>query len=454
MLSTPAHAAPPDPAPLPDDVKPEASTLGQTPHEPAVRPWEMELLVSGAVVFAMVQVPAQISEWFVRMSPRLDIAALAVLAALTYYGRVIVWTLVVAFLVQLAVRAYWVGLIGVESVFPHGVRWEQARFGPVMRDVYRERTPSLQALIDRADRFASLIFGFAFSVVLVLAFGVLVSAVMGALAYGISTFLLGGRWLLPLYGVLLLCVMMPGMVVWALDRTLSPRLAEDAPGRRAIRRVGIASYWMSMSWLYAGMMQTLFTNLPRRRMSVAFIAATVALLGFATLQDRRGGSGTALDGYRYLPDEPAARGEDPAYYQDQRAGGDLYRPVPSIQSDIITDPYVRLFIPYAPLNHNAAIAKRCPGVRLPGKGAPANDAGMQALLDCMARLQPMTLNGRPVAPRFRFTTDAATGLRGMVAHLPVAGLPRGENVLVIQRLPPRRRLRGPPRPPYYVPFWL
>ena len=58
----------------------------------------------------------------------------------------------------------------------------------------------------------------------------------------------------------------------------------------------------------------------------------------------------------------------------------------------------------------------------------------------------------PLAPpEFFFHTERATGVRGLVAQLPAAGLPAGANLLTLRRrpLPDDRR---PPRE-HFIRFW-
>ena len=45
------------------------------------------------------------------------------------YVKLILYTLISCFILHLCTRAYWVGLIGLETVFPHGVRWEDTPTG-------------------------------------------------------------------------------------------------------------------------------------------------------------------------------------------------------------------------------------------------------------------------------------------------------------------------------------
>ena len=70
--------------------------------------------------------------------------------------------------------------------------------------------------------------------------------------------------------------------------------------------------------------------------------------------------------------------------------------------------------------------------------------GCRRCWSCWVQLQPVTLNGAPLRPDFRFYTHPAIGLRGIVAHIPTAGLPRGENVLTVG-LSPRAASDGRPR---------
>jgi hypothetical protein len=46
-----------------------------------------------------------------------------------------------------------------------------------------------------------------------------------------------------------------------------------------------------------------------------------------------------------------------------------------------------------------------------------------------------TLDGRRITPDFRFGEAPETGIRGIVAYIPVAGLARGEHVLAVAALP-------------------
>lgn len=173
------------PAP-PPPVFPETS-----PHEPVARPWELELLISGAVVFSLLQMPSFVDGWMARTLPHLGETSLQWLFVIFAYVKLILYTLISCFVLHLAMRAYWVGLIGLEAVFPHGVRWEDSSYGPVMTEVYREKIGRLQPRIDAADRFCSILFPLAFTVVMLFFFSIAILVLGAGTAMGVSRLLFG-----------------------------------------------------------------------------------------------------------------------------------------------------------------------------------------------------------------------------------------------------------------------
>ncbi|HSU14808.1 hypothetical protein [Longimicrobium sp.] len=451
------HVAAPPPEP--------PTTLGQTPHEPTVRPWELELLISGALVFSMLQIPGQLDGWFYRMQPRMDSVGFLFVFLIWYYVKLAVYALAGGFSLHLAVRGYWVGVIGLEAVFPHGIRWDKARGGPIMRQMQRERTPSLQTLIDRADRFASLIFAGAFTLALLLVWSLMAGGMFALVSFFVSRVVFGAH---PGVGVLeamVACFVLPVLVASLVDKRMGDRLDPDGAAARWIRRIGRTYARLQEVALFTPLMLTLATNLRGRR---GARTATIVLIAGGLLfimKDALGEiSGLHGDGYSFLPDAPGALGVATDFYADRRSDDLMSAGTPFIQSDMVRDPYVRLFIPYQPRRHNELIGQKCGDVReaVPAAGffsaaRPEGDRAGQAVLRCMAALQPVTLDGRPISPAFRFATEPETGARGIVAYIPVDAMPKGEHLLTVSRLPlidPTPAEAREPRPPFSIPFWL
>ena len=434
-----------------------------------MRPWELELLISGAVVFSLLQMPGVVDGVFNRVQPHLADRAHFGAFMLYTYVKLILYTLISCFVVHLGTRAYWVGLIGLETVFPHGVRWSDTTYGPVVTEVYRKKLGRLQPRIDAADRFCSILFPLAFTLVMLFAYSTAILAVVTGLAFAVSRLLLDGRFFVQLcVGIFAVAFLIP-ITAWALDRAIGKRVRPGDPGEKAIRWLALTAYYVNAMPAYGTVFMTLFSNARKGARYPMMYALMAVLFGFFITKDVFLGRGILLAAdHVYLPDSPGRFGIGAGYYESQREPGAVYDRTPSIQSDVVRDPYVKLFIPYTPIRHGKAFAEGCPAAPQLSRGGlrmdvdePPPPAAVQAVLDCWARLQPVTLNGRPFRPDFRFYTQPESGMRGIMAYIPTAALPRGENVITVgvspraaedQRM--RKRLRVAPPEPHYIRFWL
>lgn len=464
-----AHADAGAPERIPAPPAPIITYPETSIHEPRVRPWELELLISGAVVFSLLQLPGVVDGVFARVQPHLADRAHVGATMLYQYAKIILYTLISCFVLHLGMRAYWVGLIGLETVFPHGVRWDDSTYGPVMTDVYRQKMGRLQPRIDAADRFCSILFPLAFTLVMVGLYSIAMLAVVSGLAFAVSRLLLGGKYFGTVCAAVFGVAFLVPMTAWALDRAVGRRVRPGGPADRVLRRLSLAAYYINAMPAYGTVFMTLFTNAKKGARYPMMYALLTALFGFFIVKDVFVAQGvvTAADTV-YLPDSPGRFGLGAEYYESQREPGAVYDRTPSIQSDVVRDPYVKLFIPYTPRRHGKAFAESCPqapelsrsGLRMNVDGPP-DAAGVQAVLECWMRLQPVTLNGSPLRTDFRFYTHPESGLRGIVAYIPTAGLPRGENLLTVGTSPRatsdtriRNRVRRTPPEPHYIRFWL
>lgn len=430
------------------------------------RTWELELLISGAITYGLLQLPSEVDAWFVRAETTTTGATAGAVASLYAYTKVILYALIGGFLLHLTTRTYWVALIGLNSVFPRGVRWERLNYGPITEAVYRERQPPLRSLIRRVDRMSSVILSGSFVVVLIFVSSVLLIGFLGVIALGISWLLFDGEQAERIMDVLLVIGLGTIVLVLYVDRWFGKRISRQGGFGRVLDRMTRGTYSVMLGAMYFPLINILLSNFNRRVANAALLAMMIGLFALFLVRDVALPRGRlTVDGFEFFPQEAGALGVDARHYESRRSGPERSGPVPSIQSDIVRDPFVRLFIPYLPRRHNDAIRERCPGVepfqepglRLPPRNAapPPHDA-MQAALGCFAHLHRVRLNGRPVTPAFHFFAHPATGQRGVVAYLPVDSLPTGENLLVVEGTPGRKMDDGEFRPAetHSIPFWI
>ena len=138
---------------------------------------------------------------------------------------------------------------------------------------------------------------------------------------------------------------------------------------------------------------------------------------------------------------------------------------PTIQNDIVSEPFLKLFIPYNPRRHNR-LAQACPSLQPlskngldAGKGEKLNDTQIQDAAACLGSLFLISLDGETLKDtHFDFTIEQGSGLEGIVSFLPVDGHGSGRHELVILAPPKPRQNDEDGKTPepvrHLIPFWL
>jgi hypothetical protein len=391
---------------------------------------ELELIVSGLITFVLLSLPPWLIDSYADSFVHLSgvSAHLALMGAALAIG--ICFMLGGSFLLHLLVRAYWVGLIGLKSVFPQGIRWERLPgAGPIGREHLRERLPDLQAAIDGADRFASGLFALISLATIVLLWAIVVQVVLAALAAVGG--LLGGSFdqaLLVVLGTVLAVILCTSSLLYLLDAVIAAR-SERWRGNAwlvaAVRRLRAFLSSLLPERLIVPVQMTLATNTQPRSFMLVLMLGTllVPLFGLGYLVNYR--SFSTLGDYAHLPEHELRGGFDSAHYEALRTPRDRLRPLPMVASDQLATPFVRVFIPYHPRRDDPRLAELCAATD--GGDAVRGSA-------CLRRLWRVELDARPVAlDAFQPTQRNDLGMRGLQAWLPLAEPTPGLHLLIVRK---------------------
>jgi hypothetical protein len=439
-----------------------AGTPGDVPPLSDSSPtWELELLLSGLVLFALFQLPGVLNSLFDHIEPHATDAAFPVIFFVRLYAGAIVYALMVAFVVHLISRAYWVGLVGLHSVFPNGVRWSESGAGPISTQVYRERFVSLPTVIARTDNFCSVIFSVACLIVIMFLFSIGLSGLFLGVSYAGVRATGGSKGVATLFFVFAGILVVVSLATALIDKRLGARLVPGSRGHRAIRALARFMYYAGILGITGPMFLTLTTNVGRKKMTAVIYVALFAILVASAAERLARKDRLSINSYDFFG-RSASRGVVADYYESQRTKGEVLARTPSIQSDIIRDPYVKLFIPYSPMYDNVAVAKVCPGTKVLqkrglqiGADPPVPDSLAVPALRCLAAMHKVTLNGAALdSLAFDFYEQPESGVKGILAYIPAEGLPRGRNVLTVAQSP-RFGDNAPKTPPqpWTIPFW-
>ena len=152
-----------------------------------------------------------------------------------FYAKSAAVVLAVTFALHLLLRAQWIALVGMHSVFPQGIRLERMKMGPIQRAVEEQETAgSTEDAIERADNRASVVFAIGVSVALMIVF-VCVSFCGGLLLVTLLTQVF--HWRVDPLGVMAVvfaAVMLPFMAAAAVDHAYAKRLVPGTLPHRVV----------------------------------------------------------------------------------------------------------------------------------------------------------------------------------------------------------------------------
>lgn len=439
----------PNPAP-PSDASPEVIPMPSrtTPT------WEMELLVSGATVFGLLQLPALADRVLFGLYNSSTLEVAGMISPLWVYVKFTLLTLIFTFIAHLCLRGYWVALVGLSSVYPKGIQWSNLdkKAGPNYIAATHGQVGTMAQIIERADNRASRVFGVGFGLATTMLMPiVLVSAMLALLRLYLALGGPGGQvtfWLVC-GGFLMIFLPFTLLVMW--DRLRGAAMPPDSPRARFLRRA-FRFYSAAGMSRTSNPLLTLFASNEGGRRSGLLIAVVMSVV-MLVIVVQAVGSRLGWDAGRFdgLPRDKVMALDTilPVHYASQRGSGVMLVPPPHVPDPVVRGAYLRLFVPYLPMRHTMAMQRLCPDAL----ASTADDAS-RVRLDCLGRIHALAVDGVALQVPFDAGEDADTGQRGMVAMIPMAGLARGRHELTV--MPVERDAPEPgdePAQPYRIPFW-
>lgn len=434
-------------------IHPDTPLAGEAEQLPrhTTPTWEVELLISGAAVFAMLQLPGWLSEHLLPLMPRfvedLGLALFLIYAYLTSAAVI----LAITFALHLVLRAQWIALVGIGSVFPDGVRWAGLRMGRILRDTLQRHDRGASACIERADNRATVVFAFGVMMGMTMLWLSLASALAFVACLLISMITQQTIDALYVFAGIVMLVLLPMATATLLDFMIGRRLRPGGfPHRLLVRVFSVYSRVGIMPGFSTS--RVLESHLGSRRFQWLTIAVILPVilavaLGFSTFNNS-----ARFGNYAWFPHFGSASRHvlATAHYDDQRDV--MHDPaVAYIQSEIVAGPYLKLIMPYSPERDSAALRRHCPAADL----VHTDDARASAMLDCLSALHPVSLDGKPLAAlHYDVASDPRTRRPALQAMIDVRALAPGRHELRVTRAPPPAGSHdhGKSRV-WIIPFW-
>lgn len=445
-----------DPAPANGDAAPPATRVAF--ERLRERTDELELIMSGLLAFTLLTVPGRIFDAWARNSVHLEGTSDVVLRFVFLVGVGLCYSLAFAFISHLAIRGYWIALIGLKATFPDGIRWDRIPLmGEVSRPFYQKVVGDLGVSIDRADRAGSILFAMTILVALLMIWiGVL--TVAGSLLCVLigSLFADSERATRIAMVVIYVVFMLASVAPMVLEKLVTRRTAagRSSPGLARLTRAALRTIGSIMPQrLISSIQLTLQSNLPSRRFMVVYVLVIALAMVFGGIQVVNSTSFSMLNNYDVITTEAVDHGMHSAHYESMRSEHDVLRIYPMVPSDRISDTHLRLFIPHRPQIDNRYARDACP---LPADDRATTGArAAQRAVDCLASLWTVTLDGEPVPLQdFVPAERRDLELRGLLGYIAIADLAPGRHDLHLLWNAGGGKEGLLREREYFIPFWF
>nr|WP_276540703.1 hypothetical protein [Stenotrophomonas chelatiphaga] len=420
---------------------------------------ELELFISGLLAFTLLAVPGRIFDAWATNTVHTE----GIHAHALWFGFSIAvglcYVVAIALIAHLAIRGYWVGLIGLKTHFPQGIRWDRIPLlGGVSRDHYQRMVSTLEQSIAGADRLASVLFSTTLLFALTMVWTGLLTAVLLAIA-GVVGALLGApdQVALTVLGVAYVLFTVTSVLPLVLERAVLRRRARGLPSERLERAVRVVLRGMGFVLplrLLLPVQLTLQSNLYARNFYVVYFGAVMLAMVIGGVQTFNSTRFALFNRYAVVTDEAVDHGMASAHYESLRSEHDRLLRYPMIPADQISESQLRLFIPHQPQRDNSVARRLCTDTLPKGANVAEGEQAARAAVACLARLWTITLDGAPVAlDAFVPMERRDLEMRGLVGYLPLQGLPPGRHDLrLVWNAQSTAKGRERPRE-FQIPFW-
>ncbi|WP_420460285.1 hypothetical protein [Neolewinella sp.] len=349
------------------------------------------------------------------------------------YWRILVAGLIVLFIFHFIVRALWIGLVGLNSVYPGGFRPNE-RFSPHFQQKLREEYGDVDGFISRLDRLGSGLFGIGFGIAGVfLNFGLL--GVVFVLLHG----WLMGRGMSPDNLLLYIALLLSPLLLLSLFTMVlhTKRYRESAFARRYLWPL---SNWQSrFTYPMARRYITTSLNIVTSYYADSKAFAWYFLLGMVAMVGLGIASSLGTNNIRFFIDPVYHRMANdstrvvPEFVEGSGYGGIYYRPVLPKPEDI-SGQVLEVWVPL-PARELVELDARC-AIKAVERGELERTAydnlRRQRTLDCAKEYMSIQVNGK-VLQDYRlvreYKNNAAGSQFGVRAFLEQVRLKDGLNVL-------------------------
>ncbi|MDC8829196.1 hypothetical protein [Alteromonas gilva] len=370
--------------------------------------WEAELLVAAISIYGTLQLFTFV-EWVTNLFISLLPPSFYLVAYFVVFTALLAISILSSmFIIHFMLRAYWVGLVGLNSVFS-GYSFEESNASKIYIEKLAARLPELDESIDKADRLCSVIFSAAFGFLMAYGWMFFSSAIYILIANLLSDYVSGLVLLIPVMLFVVLAVAQ--MILMALSNLAKYKNHQRL--QTTYYKVSMLVSVLSFGPLYKAILQisAIFGSNFKKDKALVYLVLVFVACGFCFAAVK-----LVSTNVPYLINHKAFYNStlaEPRYYRSQ-SNNDTFLLAPQLGSDVIKTPLIEVFIPV--FSHERSVHKRkCEAYK--SLYEPDRQARRQATLECYTQYHEIFINGEAAQFDVIKSEHQHTGQSGVTAYV-------------------------------------
>lgn len=430
--------------------------------------WQLELLVSAFTIFLLIQAVGAYSDFLSDISHKYNLEDSILFFVYFFLGLLglSIRALTVFLIMHLMLRGFWIGAIGLRSV-QSNVDFDKLNYSDFFTDRLKKKVISLDNLVVMLDEICSLMFSFAFLIMSILiAFGMYM-LVLGVMTFSMSFFVdFFDGWIGTVLG-LISAIIIFTYLIFGLVYFIDYFTLGFFKKFKWLSKIYYPFYRffgvITISVISKSIYYYLISRFSKKRIRIVYLVAGLIIL-MTVLAD--------YDQYQYYPDNDPERTLLINHYDNLRPQ-DHYISNVSIQSDVISGGFLKLFIRYDP-EDNSRIQGICPdfvpakkdgfnwsmtfkptegGVNLTTQNFEGEDR--KKLLECLSSLFSVSINDSSYTElKYYFTHHFSKEQKGLITMIGTSSFNKGENTLHVQKTFLNEEGEEETEDLAFVPFWF
>ena len=297
--------------------------------------WQLELIISGFAIFGLYQAFEPVKLSMVEAENGEQISKFIIYLV----GYAAISILLFNLLLHVLLRGLWIGALGLRYI-SGDIDYESLNYSPKFTKYLKKNVGSFDRYIARLEDYCSVIFAISFLLIFyVIAIVLTILAITLVANYVLDNDDLPG-WISKGIGIFLILFFVFGMFFTMIDFITQGWLKK----KKWISRIYFPIYWVfsfvTLSFLYRPLVYNFLDNKFGKRLSFVLIPVYLIILTISSLEYQQ-------SNYIVTDDTSSANHLNKSHYEDLLKESNDFMDTATIQSKVVEDPYIKLFMAYS-----------------------------------------------------------------------------------------------------------